>query len=93
VVSQIESQLTRLITPLQSIEISPGVGPGEAWKVSVRRTLLPQVQVAYSRELTGTADQEVNLRYNRRALYPNTDVRQMQMEPLRIATHPTGWLV
>ncbi len=78
VVSQIESQMSNMIAPLEGIEILPGVAPGEAWKVSVRRTLLRQVSVAYSRELAGTAGQEVNVRYNLRGrLYLNADVERL----------------
>ncbi len=78
VVSQIESQLANRIAGLESFQLLPGNTPGEAWKVSVRRTLLPQVSVAYSRELTGTANQEVNVRYNLRGqFYLNADVERL----------------
>jgi hypothetical protein len=77
VVSQIESQLTNRIAGLESFQLVPGATPGEAWKLSVRRALIPQVSVAYSRELTGSADQEVNVRYNLRGrLYLNADMER-----------------
>jgi autotransporter translocation and assembly factor TamB len=81
VVSQIESQLANRIAGLENIQLVPGSAPGEAWKVSVRRTLVPQVSVAYSRELAGTASQEVNVRYNLRGrLYLNADVERLMKQ-------------
>ena len=71
-VSQIESQVSQLIVPLSNISVQPGSAPGEAWKLNVRQTLLPQVSVAYSRELAQEAGEELSLRYNLRGkLYLN----------------------
>lgn len=76
-VSQIESQITQLIAPLEKVQLEPGESAGEAWRLSVRQTLLPQVSLAYSRELAGAADQGVSLHYNLRGqLYLNAGVER-----------------
>lgn len=78
-VSQIESQISQLIAPLQNVSVQPGATPGEAWKLNVRQTVMPQVSLAYSRELEETADEEINLRYNLRGkLYLNAGLERRQ---------------
>ncbi|MDM7915279.1 MAG: translocation/assembly module TamB domain-containing protein, partial [Candidatus Eisenbacteria bacterium] len=47
-VSQIESQMSQMIAPLENVSVQPGLGPGEAWKLNVRQNVLPQVQLAYT---------------------------------------------
>lgn len=78
-VSQIESQISQLIAPLQNVSLQPGTAPGEAWKLNVRQTVMSQVSVAYSRELEETADEEINLRYNLGGkLYLNAGLERRQ---------------
>ncbi len=78
-VAQLESQMSRIIAPLENIEIQPGLGPNEAWKINYRQTLLPQVSVAYTRELAATAGQELSLHYNLRGqLYLNAGLERRQ---------------
>jgi hypothetical protein len=72
-----ETQISQLVGPLQNVSVQPGSAPGEAWKVNVRQSVLPQISVGYTRELAQQAGQEVNLRYNLRGvLYLNADVQR-----------------
>jgi hypothetical protein len=84
-VSQIETQITQMISPLQGVSVQPGTTPGEAWKLNVRQTVLPQISLGYSRELAQSAAQEMNLLYNLGGvLYLKADVqrpRQTQVNP------------
>jgi hypothetical protein len=81
VVSQIESEISQLITPLQNVSVQPGADPGEAWELNVRQMLLPQVSLAYTRELTSTAGQELSVQYNLQGqLYLNAAVERRQEE-------------
>lgn len=76
-VAQIESQISQLVLPLGNVSLQPGMSPGSAWKLNVRQTLLPQVSVAYSRELAQAAGEEVSLRYNLRGkLYLNAGLQR-----------------
>jgi hypothetical protein len=76
-VAQIESQISQLVLPLGNVSVQPGISPGSAWKINVRQTLLPQVSVAYSRELAQTAGEVYNLRYNLKGkLYLNAGLER-----------------
>jgi hypothetical protein len=76
-VAQIESQISQLVLPLGNVSLQPGAAPGSAWKLNVRQTLLPQVSVAYSRELAQAAGEEVSLRYNLKGkLYLNAGLQR-----------------
>ncbi|MBD3161521.1 MAG: hypothetical protein GF346_04855, partial [Candidatus Eisenbacteria bacterium] len=80
-VSQIESQISQLIGPLQNVTVLPGEEPGGAWQLNVRQTILPQVSLAYTRELASTAGQEVSVQYNLGGqLYLNAAVETRQEE-------------
>jgi hypothetical protein len=90
-VSQIESQISQLVSPLRNVSVEPGVRPGEAWKVNVRQTVpvLPQVSVGYSRDLVvgPSAGQDVNLRYNLGGVfYLNADVQHGQTPGTTVPT-------
>jgi hypothetical protein len=81
VVAQIESEISQLVTPLQNVSVRPGDEPGGAWQLNVRQTLLPQVSLAYTRELASTAGQEISVQYNLRGqLYLNAAVERRQEE-------------
>lgn len=79
-VSQMESQITQLVSPLQNVSIQPGVAPNEPWKLNVRQNvLLPQISLGYSRDLVfaQSATQNVSLRYNLGGVfYLNADVQR-----------------
>ncbi len=80
-VSQVESQISQLIVPLQNVSVQPGVAPGEAWRLNVRQNVMSQVSVAYSRELETTADEEISLRYNLGGkLYLNAGLERRQTQ-------------
>jgi autotransporter translocation and assembly factor TamB len=78
-VSQIESQITQLVSPLQNVTIQPGVAPNEPWKLNVRQNVLPQISLGYSRDLVlaQSATQDLSLRYNLSGVfYLNADVQR-----------------
>lgn len=80
-VSQIESEITQLITPLQNVSVRPGDAADAPWIVNVRQMVLPQVSLAYTRELATTAEQEISVHYNLRGrLYLNAAVEQRMTE-------------
>lgn len=80
-VSQIEAQIGQRFSALQNLSVRPGDQPGVGWQVNVRQTVLPQVSVAYTRELSASADQEVSVHYNLRGqLYLNAGVQRRQLQ-------------
>jgi hypothetical protein len=78
-VSQIEAQVGQRFSALQNLSVRPGDQPGSGWQLNVRQSVLPQVSVAYTRELSTSADQEVSVHYNLRGqLYLNAGVQRRQ---------------
>jgi hypothetical protein len=83
-VAQIESQISQLVLPLGNVSVQPGLSPGAAWKINVRQTLLPQVSVAYSRELAQTAGEQYSLRYNLKGkLYLNAGLERRVLDQVQ----------
>jgi autotransporter translocation and assembly factor TamB len=79
-ISQIEAEIGQRFSALQNLSVRPGE-PGQEWELNVRQTILPQVSVAYTRELSSTADQEVSVHYNLRGkLYLNAGVQRRQLQ-------------
>jgi hypothetical protein len=77
IVTQLESEISNLITPLQNVSVRPGEEPDKPWQLNVRQTVLPQVSFVYTRDLANTAEQEVSVHYNLHGqLYLNAAVER-----------------
>jgi hypothetical protein len=67
-VSQLEAQMSRVFQPLRNLELQTGFGRSEQWRINYRQTVMPQLALAYSREISEHAAEEVKLHYNLRGM-------------------------
>lgn len=68
-VSQLETQMSRVFQPLRNLEVQTGFGPSEPWRINYRHTVMPQLALAYSVELSGETSEEIKLHYNLKGIF------------------------